>query len=325
MKIFKLEIDLEDESGLTFNALVDRPAHNKRLLTFGKQKELVKLSFNDEKRMVTGVAISANQLIERFDRTLGQYYVFFSPKEIEKMVLKLSRLNKLSSVNLMHNENNVVKGISFVEGYFVTDKKRPPIDDENVQNGSYVMTYYVENEQIYNDLKNGKFVGYSVEGLFREVPININNNKKNEKMKKKNLFKKVFGTQKFAEVTTVDGNVLSYEGELEVGTAVFIDTEEGQVVAPEGSYVLEDGRTVVVDANGLVAEIIAAEGGEEEFTADEVVEVMAKLNDKIEKLAKENADLKARFENFEKSQADKKEKFKKTENSDVPLWRKAVK
>jgi len=324
MNIYRLEIDLEDESGLTFNALVDRPAHNKRLLTFSKQKEteLTHMFFNDEKRMVTGVAISANQLIERFSKETGKYFVFFPPKEIEKMVLKLSREKLLSSVNLMHNSRAVVQGITFVEGYFVSDTKRPAIDNENVQNGSYVMTYYIEDEALYKELKNGKFVGYSVEGLFREVQININKNQKTNKMKKSNLFKKVFGVQKFAEVTTTDGTVLTYDGELEVGTAMFIKTDEEQLVASEGSYELEDGTTIVVDANGLVAEIVTA-SEEEMDTIEDVAEVMATLNTKIESQAKEISALKKDFEKFQKGLAPEKKKFNKT--SDQPLWLKATK
>lgn len=325
MQIFKLEIDLEDdESGLTFNAIVDRPAHNKRLLTFSKKKEadLIQLSFNDEKRMVTGVAISANQLIERFDTSIGKYYVFFPPKEVEKMVLKLSRKQLLSSVNLMHDEKQVVHGITFVEGYFVTENKRPPVE-ENVQDGSYVMTYYVEDDVLYKKLKSGKFVGYSVEGLFREIEVKSINNQKSNKMKKNDLFKKIFGKQKFAEVETTDGQVIVYEGQLEVGTAVFLQTEEGEVVAPEGSHTLTDGRTIVVDGNGVVAEIIEAEA-EAEFSADDVVEVLAALKADNDSLRSEINEIKERFERFEKSQGVNKDKFAK-KGSNEPLWRKAAK
>lgn len=316
MQVFKLLIDLDDDSGLTFNALVDRPAHNKKLIAFDKDKDRVSLSFNDEKRMVTGVAISANQLIQRFDSSMGMYYVYFEPKEIEKMVLKLSRQKLLSSVNLMHDNKKVVNGITFVEGYFVSNNKRPPIDTDNTQNGSYVMTYYVEDEVLYNEIKKGKYVGYSVEGLFEQVPINVKS-KSNNKMKKSNLFKTVFGkSEKFAEVVTVDGVVLSYEGELIVGTPVMVTAEdESSMAAPEGSYTLEDGKTIVVDANGLVTEVIEAE----EFGVDEVVDVMKELNSKIEKQDRKIAEIEQNFEAFQQSLTpNSRQKFKKVNGTD---WR----
>lgn len=53
-----------------------------------------------------------------------------------------------------------------------------------------------------------------------------------------------------AQTITTDKGVLSYEGDLAVGTAVTIDGEP----APDGEYVAEDGRTIVV-AEGVVTEI----------------------------------------------------------------------
>ena len=316
MKVFKLLIDLEDETGLTFNALVDRPAHNKSLLAFDKEHKR-ELHFNDSKRMISGVAISSNQLIYRFDENLGDYYVYFEPKEVEKMVLKMSRQQLLSSVNLMHDSKKVVKGITFIEGYFVTDTKRPPNDTENVQNGSYVMTYYVEDETLYNEIKGGRYVGFSVEGIFDQIPVKIKSNNKNQnKMSKgkKSLFGIVFGKdqKKFAEATTTDGVVISYEGDLEVGTAVFITDDEGnQVSAPEGSHTLEDGRTIEVDANGIVTEVMEVEEEvmPEDVTLSEVVDVLKTLNENFENYKKETE---SKFEKLAEAKVPGKKKFERT-------------
>lgn len=52
-----------------------------------------------------------------------------------------------------------------------------------------------------------------------------------------------------------DKGVLSYDGELAVGTEVTVAGENGEeVAAPDGEYVAEDGRTIVV-AEGKVTEI----------------------------------------------------------------------
>lgn len=312
MDVYKLIVDLDDDTGLTFNALVDRPAHSKSLLAFNKD-EPTKMFFNDSKRMITGVAISANQLIYRNDPQLGAYYVYFEPKEVEKMVLKMSRQQLLSSVNLMHDSKQVVKGITFIEGYFVSDNKRPVNDDENVQNGSYVMTYFVEDEALYNQIRAGKYVGFSVEGIFDQIPMQIkksNINKKPSKMKKQSsLAKLIFGKEKFAEVTTADGVMLSYEGELAVGTAVFVMDEEGNAVtAPEGTHVLEDGTSLVVDASGIVTEIIEAEAAPEDVELSEVIEV-------LQELSRAQKALEAKFDKFTKESVPAVKKFKRTEGA----------
>lgn len=63
----------------------------------------------------------------------------------------------------------------------------------------------------------------------------------------------------FNDAVLEDGTQISYEGELVVGTAVFVVTETEQVPAPEGTHALggEDaGKSIVVDANGIVTEVI---------------------------------------------------------------------
>lgn len=65
--------------------------------------------------------------------------------------------------------------------------------------------------------------------------------------------------QSFNEAVLEDGTQLSYEGELVVGTAVFVVTETEQVPAPEGTHALGGemaGISIVVDANGIVTEVI---------------------------------------------------------------------
>ena len=65
--------------------------------------------------------------------------------------------------------------------------------------------------------------------------------------------------QSFNEAVLEDGTQLSYEGELVVGTAVFVVTETEQVPAPEGTHAQGGemaGISIVVDANGIVTEVI---------------------------------------------------------------------
>lgn len=158
---------------------------------------------------------------------------------------------------------------------------------------------------------------------------------------------------KFEEVSTADGaTVLSYDGELAVGTALFIvDAESGeQIPAPEGTYELGGdmtGVSLVVDAEGMVSEIIgeATEGEATEGDVAEVEEAMSSedvetivdgklsgLNDSlnalvsgIESILKENDSLKseiaefkqefAEFKELPSDEKEEKEKFARQEKS----------
>ena len=72
-----------------------------------------------------------------------------------------------------------------------------------------------------------------------------------------------------------DKNELVFDGELAVGTEVFVEDENGDFIpAEDGEYLAEDGRTLVV-ADGKISEIRekeAEEEVEEEVEAEDIVE-----------------------------------------------------
>ena len=84
----------------------------------------------------------------------------------------------------------------------------------------------------------------------------------------------------FAEITTVDGVVMQYEGDLVEGSAVFVlDAEGNQIPAPEGQYQVElEGIKIVnVDVNGVVTAIEDVAVEEEPMSEEEPVnEMMSK-------------------------------------------------
>lgn len=81
----------------------------------------------------------------------------------------------------------------------------------------------------------------------------------------------------FNDAVLEDGTQISYEGELVVGTAVFVVTDTEQVPAPEGTHVLGGdnvGISIVVDANGIITEVIdttATASGDQPVVATEEV------------------------------------------------------
>ena len=81
----------------------------------------------------------------------------------------------------------------------------------------------------------------------------------------------------FAEITTIDGVVMQYEGDLVEGSAVFVlDAEGNQIPAPEGQYQVElEGIKIVnVDVNGIVTAIEDVAVEEEPMSEEEPVNEM---------------------------------------------------
>jgi len=89
---------------------------------------------------------------------------------------------------------------------------------------------------------------------------------------------------KFEEAPLMDGSIISFEM-LEVGQAVFVITEEGeQVPATEGTLQLGgelEGVSIVLDAEGMILEVIDERSGEV-APAEEVVEEEAMSSESVE-------------------------------------------
>jgi len=116
-----------------------------------------------------------------------------------------------------------------------------------------------------------------------------------------------------------NGTIISAES-FEKGSEVFIVTDDEKVAMPVGEYILEDGRLLVVEEEGVIADVrdVSDEAPAEEETADleevietevpeeiasevaaiieAVVEVIAPV---IEEVKKEIEELKKKFSKFE--------------------------
>ena len=78
-----------------------------------------------------------------------------------------------------------------------------------------------------------------------------------------------------ATATLTDGTVITYEGELAIGTAIFVQTAEGDIPAPDATHEVEGGL-LVTTVGGLVTEIV--EPVEEVALEEVAVEVPAEVS-----------------------------------------------
>ena len=107
-------------------------------------------------------------LIYRNNEVFGEHYVKFSADTIKQIAIKFAKRKNLDKVNLMHDEAQRVSGLTLFESFLV-DKARgilPMRGFEDVADGSWFGSFYVENEEVWNGIKAGDYKGFSVEGLF---------------------------------------------------------------------------------------------------------------------------------------------------------------
>lgn len=82
----------------------------------------------------------------------------------------------------------------------------------------------------------------------------------------------------FGEGVLMDGTAIAYEGDLAVGTQVFVVADGEQIPAPEGTHALGgefEGVSIVTDASGVVVEIIDERAAQAAASSDETPEATA--------------------------------------------------
>ena len=62
-------------------------------------------------------------------------------------------------------------------------------------------------------------------------------------------------SQYFYEAKTDQGLKMSMEGDLKIGSPIYVSTDEGMIPAPSGTHMLEDGSSIDVDEEGKVSKI----------------------------------------------------------------------
>lgn len=161
-------IDLDGEVyGMDAISLVDEPAVEQDFLAFAKETPKIAFAKDDERHIITGIAMSANMPIYRRSYDGFEYYTLFTPKAIEKLVVEYSKKNLFNQVNLQHDDSTFQDGIYMIESYFVNKERGIAPKEFDVEDGSYVVSYKVENEELWDMIKNsGDFKGFSIQGYF---------------------------------------------------------------------------------------------------------------------------------------------------------------
>lgn len=287
--VYRVLVD-DERDGMVRVSLVDDPAVMSDFVAFGRQEPQRFAVENEDKRLAFGVVARADFPVFRTDPVLGDHYVIFPADTIREMAQKYLTEGRADRVDLMHDGDDV-GGVHLVQ-WFIKDSAKGinPAGFDDIADGSLFAEYHVEDDAIWQQIKDGTFKGFSMEvfytltpegdtqaveeavadldGMFERIIATLTS-KKN--MDKKNLFRKLGRIlASFASVTT-DKGVLAWDGDedLKAGDRVYIEDEEGnRAEAADGDYRTEDGKIIVV-ADGAVAEIRDAEAEVAPAAADE--------------------------------------------------------
>lgn len=162
------ELDIDDESGVDAIAIVDYPAIEREFMAFNEHKKLEFKIESEDKRLVSGALMIADLPIYRREGE-KEYYVRFKKDVISKIVYNFFKKGYQANVNLMHDNGQVADGVYLVESMIIDSERgiTTPKGFEEMTEGSWFGTMRVENDEIWQKIKDGNFRGFSVEGMFK--------------------------------------------------------------------------------------------------------------------------------------------------------------
>lgn len=165
LPLYNLVIDDDDTLGVDKISLVDLPAVEENFLLFDETKH-IDYSFsvqNEEKRLVSGIAMVADRPIYRETPDKKGYYVVFSKDTIEKIAHRFAKNNYAFNISVGHKVD--VPDCYVVES-FIINKERGicPKEFADVEDGSWYTSVKIDNDDVWNAIKNGDGLnGFSVE------------------------------------------------------------------------------------------------------------------------------------------------------------------
>jgi hypothetical protein len=123
---------------------------------------------SEDKHIISGPLMLADEPIYRNNSKFGEHYVIFKPETIKDISIKFAKKGYQQNVNLMHDSDMRLDGLVMFES-FIVDRSRgilPMEGFEDAKDGSWFGSFYVENPQAWQLIKEGKVKGFSVEGFF---------------------------------------------------------------------------------------------------------------------------------------------------------------
>lgn len=168
-KLETIELFIDEENikdGIDAISLVEAPAIEENFVALSKHKIDFK-TINEEKRIVVGLALVPDKEIYRRSGDY-EFNIKFSKDTVKKAAhLFLKRL-KVNNATLEHETK--VQGVSVVESWVVEDVKN---DKANVYNlnaveGAWCVIMRIDNDDIWKEVKQGKYLGFSIEGMFSD-------------------------------------------------------------------------------------------------------------------------------------------------------------
>ena len=155
-----------EEDGVNIISLVEFPAVERNFIQLSRE---VKLSLNEEKRELLGVALIPDFPIYRRDEQ-GEYYVTFNAESIRKIAIDFYKKLNVNMADVEHS-HDMENGITYFQS-MILDKENGicPTAFKDLPDGTWLVGCKVDNDSVWDAVKSGEVKGFSIDGYFHAEP-----------------------------------------------------------------------------------------------------------------------------------------------------------
>ena len=151
-----------EEDGVNIISLVEFPAVERNFIQLSRE---VKLSLNEEKKELLGVALIPDFPIYRRDEQ-GEYYITFNAESIRKIAIDFYRKLNVNNADVEHT-HNLENGITYFQSMIVDkDNGICPKAFKDLPDGTWIVGCKIDNDEVLNAVKSGEVKGFSIDGYF---------------------------------------------------------------------------------------------------------------------------------------------------------------
>jgi len=219
--ILNKNIKTEKDLGVFAVSIVNEPAIDSNFIKLSKEEpgadEIKTFAFtNNEQKIVTGAALIPNKPIYRSKESMGngeEAMIFFSADTIKNLSQLFLKNNYNNNVTLEHQEAS--SDMTLYESWIVSDTQKDKSYALGLELpvGTWCLSYKINSDPLWEDIKNKKFNGFSIEAnmiskVVAELSADENNSSK---------------TNNKSETKTVTKNDGEVDVEKEISTNVDLD------------------------------------------------------------------------------------------------------
>lgn len=166
-KIPDVEMRITDENdSVNCISLVEKPAIESDFIHLSENTIEMKI-VDEDKRIVVGAVLIPNKKIYR-DVNGKKFNMFFKSDTIEQLAERYMEKHNISEATLEHNESTT--GVFTKEIWIVEDEKqdKQSIYGLNHPKGTWMEMKKINNDEVWNGIKDGTYKGYSIEAGLKD-------------------------------------------------------------------------------------------------------------------------------------------------------------